>query len=109
MLSVGWSLTVWLVILIIVFLIARYLRITSGASFILGVIVATVVLGIVRKPTTVNWGTGASTVDTMYWILMMIVPLIILIYAIWKAATSVEAKGVKVQYIPFVDNFGMSV
>ncbi len=102
--SLGWALLIWLIILIVVFLIARYFRITTGASIILGLIIATVILGLINQPLSVGWNMQShNAASSIYWLIMILVPLIVIIYAIWKAATSIEPQGKVVSYVPFVN------
>lgn len=87
------ALIIWLVIVIVVYLIARMNNRTVWSSIVLGILIAAIVLAIIRPITVTEMIVNGSNIpSTLYWLIMFLTPLIIIIYVISKAVTDIDQK-----------------
>lgn len=86
--DISWSLLLWVVILIVVYFLAKRAQIATWSAFSLAVLVSWIVLMIARPANTVQWGMGSqSGLSSIYWLISVLSPIIIVVYALSKMLT----------------------
>ena len=94
--ELGWALLIWLIVLLLVFFIARRYRIRMWSAATLAVLIAAIVLTILRPPNTLPWGLNQSNgLAGLYFLIMFITPLWITIYVVARSVTDVEPEGLE--------------
>jgi len=82
------ALVIWLIIVILVYIIARNFRIQPWSAFILAILIGAIVLGILVPITSFNMFNMNGDISTgLYTIIMFLTPLLVLVYVITKAVT----------------------
>lgn len=86
--DVSIALLIWLIVAVIVFFLSRRWQIALWSSFALAVLVAWIVLMLIKPANTVPMGVSTqSGFAGIYWIISVVSPIIIIIYALSKMLT----------------------
>jgi hypothetical protein len=89
--NLGLALFIWLIIVLVVFFLAKRYHIATFSAIILALLIGAIVLGIIRPVTTVDMVmNGLSGLNAVYYLIMGLTSLLILIYVVWKAVTDVQ-------------------
>jgi len=91
--DLGIALLIWLIIVILTFIFARYFRIRFWGALVLALIVGGIVLGIITPINNIATIFASKDLKTsLYGLIMFLTPLIVLIYAIYKAVTDLQPR-----------------
>lgn len=86
-----WALLIWLIVVILVFILARSFRIRFWSALLLALIIGAIILGIITPVNNLIASlTNRSLATTIYALIMFLTPLIVLIYVVAKAVTDVQ-------------------
>lgn len=89
--DLSWALIIWLIVVILVFILARNFRIRFWSALVLALIVGAIVLGIITPVNNLITSlTNRGFTTSLYALIMFLTPLIVLIYAVSKAVTDVQ-------------------
>lgn len=86
--NVGTALVIWLIVLVFVYLIARYQRIRGWSALVLGLVIAFIVLIIIRPLSLLDVGlTGQDWTKAVYALVLYLTPITAVVYILltaWK-------------------------
>lgn len=86
--DIVWALIIWLIVVIVIYFLARYFQIGVWSSIFLAITIGFIFLMIARPVNTVAWGMNANNgAAAIYWLITVLSPLLIVIYGFTKALT----------------------
>ena len=94
--NLTWSLILWLIVVIIVYLIAKNYHIQTFSAIVLALLIGAIVLGIIKPITTVDMLLNMAGLNSIYYLIMAGTSLILLIYVVWKAVTDISTPEITV-------------
>lgn len=88
-----WSLVIYVVIFIVVFWIARSNRIRIWSAFIIALLIAGIILGIIHPAMTTEMTfNGSNLSSTLYWLILFATTILIPIYVVTMALGDKERR-----------------
>jgi drug/metabolite transporter (DMT)-like permease len=89
MIDLIWALIIWLIVVIIIYFIAKKNRVRTWSALILSLLVGGIVLALLRPPNSNMRIDSDNITSTLYALIMFLTPLLIIIYAVTMAVRDI--------------------